>query len=107
MTVEFSDPLVIPKPTYQILRRLTGENRPDVALSMALKDLVNLRLELAHNVTAKYEQKYGTSFEDFAGLWQSGKIAEAYSFAVEQDFWDWESAMSDIQALEEIKTWMG
>jgi hypothetical protein len=36
--------LVIPKSAYSILRRLTGETRPDVALSLALKDLLRLRL---------------------------------------------------------------
>ena len=106
MTVEISDKLVIPKPAYKILRRLTGEARPDVALSMALKDLVRLRLDSAHIVVSNFEQKYGASFEQFAALWQAGKIAQAYSFAVEQDYWDWEAAMSDIQALEEIMAWM-
>ena len=40
------DELVIPKTTYNILRRLTGETRPDIALSQALKDLTRLRLEV-------------------------------------------------------------
>ncbi len=38
------DPTVIPKPAYNILRRLTGESRPDIALGLALKELVHLRL---------------------------------------------------------------
>jgi len=38
--------LVIPKSAYSILRRLTGETRPDVALSLALKDLLRLRLTI-------------------------------------------------------------
>jgi hypothetical protein len=106
MTVDLSDKLVIPKPAYKILRRLTGESRPDVALSLALKDLVRLRLDSARIVVSSFEQKYGASFEQFAALWQAGKIPQANSFAVEQDYWDWEAAASDIQALEEIMAWM-
>ena len=102
MALEISDPLVIPKPAYNILRRLTGESRPDIALSLALKDLARLRLEVARATAADLEQKYGIPFEQFAALWQTGKIAEAYSYAVEQDYWNWEAAVTDIQLLEEI-----
>jgi hypothetical protein len=51
------DTLVLPKPAYNVLRRLTGETRPDVALSVALKDLVRLRLEAAQLVIANFEEK--------------------------------------------------
>ena len=38
--------LVLPKPAYNVLRRLTGQSRPDIALSLAFKNLVRLRLEV-------------------------------------------------------------
>ena len=50
------EPLVIPKPAFNVLRRLTGESRPDVALSLALKDLVRLRLEVAMTDIAALEE---------------------------------------------------
>jgi len=37
-------PTVIPKSTHRLLSELTGEPHPEVALSLALKDLVHLRL---------------------------------------------------------------
>jgi len=59
-----TEPLVIPKPAYNVLRRLTSESRPDMALSLALKDLVRLRLEVARSTNAAFEQKYRTTFNE-------------------------------------------
>lgn len=100
-----SETLVIPKPAHNLLRRLTGETRPDVALSLALKDLVRLRREAAARVVAEFEAKYGMPFERFAQKWQAGEIPGAHTYAVEQDYWNWEAAVSDIQALEELSEW--
>ena len=96
------DALVLPKPAYNILRRLTGETRPDVALSIALKDLVRLRLEAAQAVIAVYEEKYGMSFGEFQEAWQAGRISARYSYEVEGDYWAWEAADSDVKVLQEL-----
>lgn len=96
------DTLILPKPAYNILRRLTGETRPDLALSVAIKDLVRLRREAARALIAAFEEKYGMPFREFQEAWQNGRIADQYSYTVEQDFWDWEAAVSDEQALQEL-----
>jgi hypothetical protein len=96
------EPLVLPKPAYNLLRRLTGETRPDVALSVALKDLVRLRLEAAQLVIANFEEKYGVSFNEFQEAWQAGRISAQYSYAVEGDYWAWEAAVSDVKVLQEL-----
>ena len=98
--------LVIPKPAYNLLRRLTGESRPDVALSLALKELTRLKLEEARVRSAAYEKKYGLSFQAFAEDWRAEKIANAYSYAVEKDYWEWEAAVTDARALEELGQWL-
>ena len=108
-TVEVSmatETLVIPKPAYNVLRRLTGESRPDVALSLALKDLVRLRLEAARVRIAAFEQKYGMAFAAFQEAWEAGKISEAYSYSVEKDDLEWEAAVTDVAALEELNQWL-
>jgi len=69
------DALVIPKPAYNVLRRITGESRPDVALSLALKDLVRLRLEETHAQIADFEQKYGMSFRERLEIWRDTRCA--------------------------------
>ena len=100
------EPLVIPKPAYNILRRLTGESRQDVALSLALKDLVRFRLEAARSTSAAFEQKYGMSFSAFEQEWSAGKISESHAYPVEKDYWEWEAATTDTQALEELSQWL-
>ncbi len=106
MSVDPMTTLVIPKPAYNVLRRLTGESRPDIALSLAIKDLIRLRLESARATIRNQEQKYGLSFADFESQWQSDKIAEKYSLTVEQDYLAWESAITDVNALDELAEWM-
>lgn len=96
------DTLVLPMSTYNLLKRLTGETRPDVALSVALKDLVHLRLDAAQSMIADYEQKYGMTFDKFQEGWQAGKIPDPYSYAVEGDYSAWESALSEVEALQEL-----
>jgi hypothetical protein len=96
------DTLVLPKPAYNVLRRLTGETRPDIALSIALKDLVRLRLEAAQSLAAAYERQYGMSFSEFQEAWKAGRISAQYSYEVEGDYWAWEAAESDIKALNEL-----
>ncbi len=100
------DTLVIPKPAYNVLRRITGESRPDVALSLALKELTRFRLEAARTRIAAFERKYGMTFGDFDRAWQGGKIPDAHSYSVEKDDWEWEAATTDLAALEELARWL-
>jgi hypothetical protein len=106
MSIDPMTTLVIPKPAYNILRRLTGESRPDIALSLALKDLIRLKIESARTTVQNLEQKYGMSFEDFNIQWQAEKISGKYTYEVEQDYLTWESALTDLNALDELSMWM-
>src|SRR3990172_5663232 len=94
------DALVIPKTAYNVLRQLTGETRPDIAFSLALKDLVRLRLEETRTRITTFEQKYGTAFDEFAKKWEAGQIPDAYSYSVERDYWEWEAAVTDLAIIE-------
>ena len=102
MAVYSSDAVVLPKPFHRMLRQLTGESRPDVALGLALRDLVRLRLEAAQQVIAGFEARYQLSFEQFETQWKAGQIKEAYSYPVEQDYWAWEAAATEVEALEHL-----
>ena len=98
--------LVLPKGAYNILHRLTGASRPDVALSLALKDLVRLRMDEAQVHIAAFEQKYGMSFTEFEKACEDGRIPDPYSYEVEKDDFEWEAAITDRAALEEISEWL-
>ncbi|MBM3180830.1 MAG: hypothetical protein FJZ86_10800 [Chloroflexi bacterium] len=97
--------VVIPKGTHNILRRLTGQSRPDIALSLAIKELIHFRIESTKAQIAAYEQKYGMVFSEFEQAWKDGKIKDPYSYPVEQDYMQWETALVDIKLLEEILEW--
>lgn len=96
-------PTVVSKPTHKVLKELTGEIRPDLALFLALKDLVRLRLEAADAKIAAFEEKYKTDFAHFKTDWEKGEIANPYSFDVEEDYWEWEAAITDKAKLENIQ----
>jgi hypothetical protein len=106
MAVDPMTTVVIPKPAYNILRRLTGESRPDIALSLALKDLVRLRLEAVRALSASFEMKYKMSFADFEQSWERGDLQPKHSYEIEQDYLAWEAAVTDERALEELAQWM-
>jgi len=93
---------IVSKPLYKILTELTGEERLDLALYLAIKDLVRLRLQEAEQQIRGFEQRYGMAFEKFQQDWETDQIADKYSFATEKDFWEWEAAQTDCARLREI-----
>ena len=66
--------VVIPKGIHSILRRLTGQSRPDVALSLAIKELIHFRIESTKARIASYEQKYEMDFPKFEEAWKTKKL---------------------------------
>lgn len=102
MTTEM---LVLPKSTYNILRQITGESHPNRALSLAIKDLIRLKMEEFEAKIRAYEQKYGMSFETFDRKMQTEDSPDSYSYEVEQDYLFWEAALGDKQTLEEMAKW--
>lgn len=100
-----NETVMMPKGTYNVLSRLTGQSSPDVALSLAIKELIHFRVEAAREKIAAYENKYGMKFEEFEQAWHKGKIKDPYSYPVEQDYMQWETALADLKLLEEITAW--
>ncbi|MGH7594863.1 MAG: hypothetical protein ACREOI_00860 [bacterium] len=92
----------VSKPLYKILTELTGEERFDVALHLATKDLVQLKLREAEQQIKNFEERYGMAFEKFQQDWENDQIADKYSYEVEKDFWEWEAAQTDCTRLREM-----
>ena len=99
--------MVIPKPLQQLFIELTQEPRFDLALYLAARDLLRLRIEQVRARKRSFEERYGMSFEDFRQAWESGKIAGRYSYEVERDYWEWEAAVTDEARLEELQERLG
>ena len=93
---------VITKPVYRVLSELTQETRPEVALPLALKELLRLKLSESIEQQRGFEKKYGASFAEFRRAWEHDEIADRYSYAVEKDYWEWEAAMTDATRLHEM-----
>jgi hypothetical protein len=93
---------VISKPIYQILSDLTQEPRLEIALLLAIKDLIRLKLKEAREQQAVFEQRYELDFDGFKQNWQEGRIADQHSYEVERDYWEWEAAVTDQERLQQM-----
>ncbi|HBY96402.1 MAG: hypothetical protein M5U01_08305 [Ardenticatenaceae bacterium] len=89
----------ISKPIYQILTDLTQEPRWEVALPLAMKELVRLKLKEAREQREAFERRYGMEFDAFQQAWQAGRIADRHSYEVERDYWEWEAVVTDEKRL--------
>ena len=92
----------ISKPLQRILSDLTGEERFDVALYLATKDLVRLRLKEAEEQIVYFKDRYKMDFAKFKQAWNKGKISNKHSYEVEKDYWDWEASVSDLSRLRQM-----
>lgn len=93
---------VISKPMYRVLANLTQQPRMEVALPLAIKELVSLKLAEAAEQCQIFEDRYGMTFEAFRKAWAEDRIADRHSFEVERDYWEWEASVTDQQKLAEM-----
>lgn len=90
---------VISKPIYRILCDLTQEPRVEVALPLAVKDLIRLKLKETRERRQEFELRYGMDWAAFEPAWQAGHILNAHSYEVERDYWEWEAVVTDEKRL--------
>lgn len=93
---------VISKPVYRILTGLTREPRLEVALPLAMKDWVRLKLRETTEQKIAFERCYSMDFQAFKQAWNENCIADQYSYEVERDYWEWEAAVSDEERLGQM-----
>jgi hypothetical protein len=93
---------VVSKPVYRVLADLTQEPRLQVALPLAIKDLLRLKLVETRGRRRDFEQRYGMDFDSFKQAWNEGRIADRYSYQVECDYREWEAAVTDEVRLTEL-----
>ncbi len=93
---------VISKPIYRILSDLTQEPRVEVALPLAVKDLIRLKLKETRERRQEFETRYGMDWSAFKQAWQEGRIPNAHSYEVEHDYWEWEAVVTDEERLPKM-----
>jgi len=86
---------IISKPLHRLLTDLTGEARLDVAVHQAAKELARVRLRECEAEIGAFEKRYGTDLDSFKAKWESGHIEGKHSHQVEQDYWEWEAAVTN------------
>ena len=94
---------VISKPAYEALTKLTQETRLNLALTVAIKDLIRLRLKEVQEQRRAYEKQYQMDFDTFKKAWDKGTIPDKYTYEVERDYWLWEAAVTDEASLIQMQ----
>jgi hypothetical protein len=94
--------VTIPKTIHRVLANLTGENRADVALELATKDLLRLKLKEVEGQIKEFETRHQMRFDEFKQAWNSDQVADKHSYAVEKDYWEWEAATGDEKKYREM-----
>jgi len=102
----FAETVILPKGIHNVLQKLTGQSRSDIALSLAIKELVRLSKKEAQAQIANFEDKYKMNFSEFEKACEDGRISDPFSYEVEKDDFEWEAAVTDLNALEEISQWL-
>jgi hypothetical protein len=93
---------VISKPIYRVLVDLTQQPRVEVALPLAIKDLVQMKLAEANARLAAFEKQYDMDFAAFQRAWREDRIPNRNAYEVESTYWEWEAAFTDRQRLLEM-----
>ncbi len=94
---------IISKPIYQILTHITHTSRMELALPLAIKELVSLKLKETSGQIELFEHQYGTDFDVFKKAWNEGRIPNRHSYEVERDYREWEAAVTDCEQLRRMQ----
>jgi len=78
---------------------------PEEVLGDSLKRYVVMRIVEFEGVVGKMEEKYGMGFEQFEERDMLNKLG--HSWAVEQDYIDWDRAVTEVKKLKEILKSLG
>jgi len=97
---------VVSPQLLKALTDITGEIHLDSALRIVTQDAIAHRLESIAKQLHILEQKYGMSFEQFNVRFQAEEFPNQYSYAVEQDYLEWEGLLCRQRRLQELGDWL-
>lgn len=84
----------------KVVRAASRLGEPETVLASALKKEVISRIIEFHYIIKKFEQKYKTSFEDFEK--QDLLNILGHTWTVEEDYYEWDRAVTELRNLEEV-----
>ncbi len=96
-------PVVSPK-LGEVLVKTTHSKDIEDALNKIFSEYLELKLKKLQQTIEGFEKKWNMSFEEFKKHIKDKTLrADIYSFDTEQDFWEWEEAVSLKKHYDEIK----
>jgi len=95
-----------PNSVYEVMRQVTGETALDAGLPIVLKYMFRYKKETLKSKIAFFEGKYGMALKEFEQACKDGRIANPYSYEVENDGWEWDSAVTELKDAEELEQWL-
>lgn len=92
----------------EFLIKTTNAKDINDAFHKVLSDYIELKLKNLEEIISKFETKWKVNFEVFKKKIKEGVFGkDAYSFSVEQDFWQWEEAETLKKHYETLeKQWI-
>ena len=101
-----TEAIVVPEAIYRFVRKITGQSNFHIALLPATKNTVQSRMEETQALIAGFENKYKMTFPEFEKACNDGRIKDPFSYEVEKDDWEWETAISEHELFDEILEWL-
>ena len=95
--------VLISEPVARVLQALTHESNLELAIVKVLKQLLEYKIKAALETMQTLEKKYGMTFLEYEQAWKEGRIADPYSYEVEQDGFNWEAAVSEHESCVEMR----
>ncbi len=88
----------------ELLTRATQTPDLETALWKVLSEYVDMKLVSLDETISNFERKWNMSFDVFSQKCKDGTLdQDPYSWEVEQDFWQWEQAVTLSQHYKAIK----
>ena len=76
-----------------LLTQVTETSDLEAALFKVLTEYIDLKTRFLQQRIQAFEAKWDMSYEEFIERSEAGTLSQdAYSYEVEQDFWEWEKA---------------
>lgn len=89
----------------EFLIKVTHLSDMDAALKKVLTEYIDLKIADIEEKIKKYETKRKMNFKEFEESCRSNTLkADAFSYEVEKDFWEWEGLENLFKYYEDIKS---
>jgi len=84
----------------KVIKAASRLGEPQEVLANALKkEILGRILELSHSVRG-FEERYGVNLEDFEKRNLLDKLG--HTWEVEEDYYEWDRAVTELRKLEEV-----